>query len=83
MRDIRLGIEAGRFRVSNVTYAASAISGVTLSFLPAVSTESSVRMRREAAAIVLELVGISARQAEAIASRSLPQIPFGSRNAPA
>ena len=86
MRDIRLGIQAGRFRVLDVTYATVAISGVTLSVLAGrLHGELGEDAPKAAAAIALKLVGVSARQAEAIAGRRLPEIPFenlgGGRNA--
>jgi hypothetical protein len=81
MRDIRLGIEAGRFRAGDVTYATLAISGVTLSVLAGqLHGELGADAPENAAAIALKLVGLPARQAEAIASRPLPEIPFGGRN---
>jgi hypothetical protein len=81
MRDVRLGIEAGRFRVSDVTQATLGISGVTLSVLAArLHGELGADAPENAAAIALKLVGLPARQAEAIASRPLPEIPFGNRN---
>ncbi len=86
MRDIRLGVQAGRFRVSDVTYATVAVSGVTLSVLASrLHGELDEDAAKTAAAIALKLVGLSARQAEAVASRPLPEIPFenlgGARNA--
>jgi AcrR family transcriptional regulator len=84
MRDIRLGIEAGRFRAGDLTYATLAISGVTLSVLAGrLHGELGTDAPENAATIALKLVGLPARQAEAIASRPLPDIPFGSRNAAA
>ena len=81
MRDVSLGIQAGRFRVSDVTQATLGISGVTLSVLAArLHGELGAEAPESAAAIALKLVGLPARQAEAIASRPLPEIPFGSRN---
>ena len=81
MRDVGLGIEAGRFRVSDVTQATLGISGVTLSVLAArLHGELGADAPESAAAIALKLVGLPARQAEAIASRPLPEIPFGNRN---
>jgi AcrR family transcriptional regulator len=83
-RDIRLGMEAGRFRVGDVTYATLTISGVTLSVLAArLHGELGQDAPENAAVIALKLLGLSARQAEAIASRPLPEIPFGSRDAAA
>lgn len=82
MRDIRLGIEAGRFRVGDVTYAALAISGVTLSVLAGrLHGELRDDAPEQAATIALKLVGLPARQAEAIAGRPLPELPFGTRDA--
>jgi AcrR family transcriptional regulator len=84
MRDIRLGIEAGRFRVGDVTYATLTISGVTLSVLAArLHGELGEDAPENAAAIALRLVGLPPRQAEAIARRPLPEIPFGNRDAAA
>jgi AcrR family transcriptional regulator len=80
-RDIRLGIEAGRFRVGDVTYATLAVSGVTMSVLAArLHGEIGVDAPESAAAITLKLLGLSARQAEAVANRPLPEIPFGNQN---
>jgi AcrR family transcriptional regulator len=86
MRDIRLGVQAGRFRVGDVTTATVAVSGVTLSVLASrLHGELGEDAPKTAAAIALKLVGLSPRQAEAVASRRLPEIPFenlgGSRNA--
>jgi AcrR family transcriptional regulator len=84
MRDISLGIEAGRFRVGDVTYATLAISGVALSVLAArLHGELGADAPENAAAISLKLLGLSARQAEAVANRPLPEIPVESRNAAA
>jgi AcrR family transcriptional regulator len=83
-RDIRLGIEAGRFRVGDATHATLAISGVALSVLAArLHGELGPEAPENAAAIALKLLGIPARQADAIAHRPLPAIPVGSRNAAA
>jgi AcrR family transcriptional regulator len=84
MRDIRLGVDAGRFRVDDVTYAMLAVSGVTLSVLAGrLHGELGADGPENAAAIALKLLGLSSRQAQAIATRPLPEIPFGSRNAAA
>ena len=84
MRDIRRGVEAGRFRVGDVTHATIAISGVTLSVLASrLHGELAADAPETAAATALKLVGLPARQAQAIASRPLPEIPFGKRNAAA
>ena len=80
MRDIQLGIEAGRFRVSDVTHASLGISGVTLSVLAArLHGELGADAPECAAAVSLKLLGLPARQAEAIANRALPEIPLGGR----
>jgi len=84
MRDIRLGLEAGRFRATDVTYATLAVSGVALSVLAArLHGELREDAPENAAAVALKLLGLSARQAQGIATRPLPEIPFGSRNAAA
>jgi AcrR family transcriptional regulator len=84
MRDISLGMEKGRFRVSDATQATLGISGVTLSVLAArLHEELGDEAPETAAAIALKLVGLPARQAEVIANRPLPEIPFGSRDAAA
>ena len=84
MRDIRLGVDAGRFRVSDVTYATLAVSGVALSVLAGrLHEELGADAPENAAAIALKLLGLSTPQANAIASRPLPEIPLGSRNAAA
>ena len=74
--------------MGDVTYATVAVSGVTLSVLASrLHGELGEDAPKTAAAIALKLVGLSARQADAIASRALPEIPFdnldGSRNAAA
>ena len=79
MRDISLGMEAGRFRVSDVTQATLGISGVTLSVLAArLHGELGDDAPETAATIALKLLGLPARQAEAISRRPLPEISFGS-----
>jgi AcrR family transcriptional regulator len=84
MRDIRLGIEAGRFRVGDVTYATLAVSGVALSVLAgALHGELGADAPENAATVALRLLGLSARQAQAIAARPLPEIPFRNANAAA
>jgi AcrR family transcriptional regulator len=81
MRDIRHGMEAGRFRAGDVTQATLATSGVTLSVLAArLHGELGGDAPETAAAIALKLVGLPARQAEAIANRPLPEISFPVRN---
>ena len=78
MRDVRLGVDAGRFRAGDVTLATLGISGVTLSVLAArLHGELGAEAPETAAAIALKLVGLPARQAKAIATRPLPEIPFG------
>jgi AcrR family transcriptional regulator len=84
VRDLRLGVEAGRFRVGDVTYATLAISGVALSVLAGrLHGELGADAPENAAAVALKILGLSARQAQGVATRPLPEIPFGSRNAAA
>jgi hypothetical protein len=81
MRDVGFGIEVGRFRVSDVTQATLGIAGVTMSVLAArLHGELGSDAPESAATIALKLVGLPARQAETIANRALPEIPFGTRN---
>jgi hypothetical protein len=81
MRDVRLGIEVGRFRASDVTQATLGIAGVTMSVLAArLHDELGADAPENAAAIALKLLGLPARQAEAIANRPLPEISFETRN---
>lgn len=80
-RDIRLGAQAGRFRVGDVTLAGLAIGGATLSILAArLQGELGEEAPETAAVVALKLAGLSARQAEAVASRPLPELPLGSES---
>ena len=81
MRDVGFGIEVGRFRASDVTQATLGIAGVTMSVLAArLHGELGADAPESAATVALKLVGLPARQAETVANRPLPEIPFGTRN---
>ena len=83
-RDIRAGVEAGRFRAGNVTHTSVAIGGSILSMLAArLQGEIGAEAPEAAAAIALKLAGLPARQAEAVASRPLPELPQLGENAAA
>jgi AcrR family transcriptional regulator len=78
-RDVRLGLEAGRFRGGDVVHTTLAIAGITLSMLAArLHGEVEADAPEAAATIALKLVGLPARQAETVASRPLPEIPLAS-----
>ncbi len=83
-RDIRAGVESGRFRTGDVTHTTVAIGGSTLSMLAArLQGEIGSDAPEVAAAIALKLAGLPARQAEAVANRSLPELPQLGKNAAA
>jgi AcrR family transcriptional regulator len=83
-RDIRVGVESGRFRAGDVTHTTLAIAGATLSMLAArLQGEIGADAPEAAAAIALKLAGLPARRAAAIANRPLPELPALDANAAA
>jgi AcrR family transcriptional regulator len=83
-RDIRAGVESGRFRAGNVTHTSVAIGGSILSMLAArLQGEIGAEAPEATAAIALKLAGLPARQAEAVANRPLPELPQLGENAAA
>jgi AcrR family transcriptional regulator len=79
LRDVRKGVEAGRFRVADGTHVAMAIGGSTLSMLASrLHGDLGEDAPEIAATLALKLVGLPARQADAIAERRLPELPLGS-----
>lgn len=83
-RDVRSGMEAGRFRAGDVTHTTLAIAGSTLSMLAArLQGEIGADAPEAAAAIALKLAGLPARRAAAIANRPLPELPPPNENAAA
>lgn len=75
-RDVRLGIEARRFRANDVDGTVTAIAGTVLAFISADLNGDLRRAAPErAATIVLRLVGVSDPEARDIARRRLPRLP--------
>ena len=83
-RDIRSGVESGRFRAGDVTHTTVAIAGSILSMLAArLQGEIGADAPEVAAAVALKLAGLPARQAAAIANRPLPELPSLGKHAAA
>lgn len=78
LRDIRLGVESGRFKVDNPHVALASTSGCVLAFLqiqlehPELLDDGAVD---ELAEQILRMLGMNSRTARAVAHRPLPLVP--------
>jgi AcrR family transcriptional regulator len=74
-RDIRIGIKAGRFKVDDPAAGILAVGGTVLAIIAGrLHGEIGDDAPERAAAVVLRLLGLPAREAERVANRPLPQI---------
>ncbi len=78
-RDLRKGVDSGRFTIPDLDIATSCVFGALLSTLHQVlSTEAASNIDQVYAQTMLSMVGVPAQEAQDVASRPLPRLPEAS-----